>query len=46
VAVTGVDNLIVIASADAVMILPRGESQEVKKIVEALKAAKHPAMNR
>jgi len=46
VAVTGVDNLIVIASADAVMILPRGQSQDVKTIVEALKAAKHPVMKR
>lgn len=34
----GVDNLIVVATADAVLVMPRGESQRVKEIVETLKA--------
>ena len=33
----GIDNLIIIANGDQVMVLPRGESQNVKKIVEQLK---------
>lgn len=37
VAVIGVSDLIVVASGDSVLILPRGRSQEVKKIVEMLK---------
>jgi len=37
VTMAGVDNLIIIATGDSVMILPRGESQATKKIVEALK---------
>jgi mannose-1-phosphate guanylyltransferase len=34
----GVDDMIVVASGNDVLILPRGQSQDVKKIVEALKA--------
>lgn len=34
----GIDDLIVIANGSHVMILPKGRSQEVKKIAEALKA--------
>lgn len=46
VTLAGVENLIVIATGEAVMILPRGKSQDVKKIVEELKATKHPALDR
>jgi mannose-1-phosphate guanylyltransferase len=44
VTVAGVQDLIVIASHDAVMILPRGASQDVKKIVDALKQSDHPTL--
>ncbi|QLC25875.1 mannose-1-phosphate guanylyltransferase/mannose-6-phosphate isomerase [Parasphingopyxis algicola] len=40
VATVGVEDLIVVATDDAVLILPRGESQRVKEAVEALKAGK------
>ena len=32
----GVSDLIVVATADAVLILPRGQSQRVREAVEAL----------
>jgi mannose-1-phosphate guanylyltransferase len=38
IAAVGVKDLIVVASGDTVMIVPRGQSQDVKRIVEALKA--------
>jgi len=38
VALVGVSDLIVVASGNDVLILPRGRSQEVKKIIEAMKA--------
>lgn len=37
VALVGVRDLIVVAAGDDVIVLPRGRSQEVRKIVEALK---------
>jgi mannose-1-phosphate guanylyltransferase len=37
VALVGVEDLIVVASGDDILILPRGRSQEVKKIIEAMK---------
>ncbi len=37
-ALVGVSDLIVVASGDDVLILPRGRSQEVKKLIEAMKA--------
>ncbi|HEX8388183.1 MAG TPA: mannose-1-phosphate guanylyltransferase/mannose-6-phosphate isomerase [Sphingomonas sp.] len=37
VALVGVEDLIVVASGQDVLILPRGRSQEVKKLVEAMK---------
>lgn len=37
IAAVGVSDLIVVASGNDVLILPRGQSQEVKRIVEALK---------
>lgn len=44
VATLGVQDLIVIATNDAVLILPRGSSQDVKKLVDELKAREHPAL--
>ena len=37
VALVGVQDLIVVAAGDDVLVLPRGRSQEVRKIVDALK---------
>lgn len=34
----GIEDLIVVASGNDILILPRGQSQDVKKVVEALKA--------
>lgn len=39
VAVVGVDDLVVVATRDAVLVVPRERAQEVKQIVEALTAA-------
>jgi mannose-1-phosphate guanylyltransferase len=36
VALVGVEDLIVVASGDDILVLPRGRSQEVKKIIEAM----------
>jgi len=45
VTMVGVHDLIVVATRDAVMILPRGSSQDVKKIVEQLKARAHHTLD-
>jgi mannose-1-phosphate guanylyltransferase len=37
VALVGVEDLIVVATGDEVLILPRGRSQDVKRVTEALK---------
>jgi mannose-1-phosphate guanylyltransferase len=37
VAMLGVSDLIVVASGDDILILPRGRSQEVKRLIEAMK---------
>lgn len=37
VAMVGVEDLIVVASGDDILILPRGRSQEVKRLLEAMK---------
>ncbi|HWK36456.1 mannose-1-phosphate guanylyltransferase/mannose-6-phosphate isomerase [Sphingomonas sp.] len=37
IALVGVEDLIVVASGDDVLILPRGRSQDVRKIIEAMK---------
>lgn len=44
VATIGVKDLIVIATGDAVLILPRGSSQNVKQLVDELKKREHPAL--
>lgn len=46
VAAVGVEELIVIATPDAVLIMPRGASQEVKRAVEALKKDGHITLDR
>ena len=38
VGVVGVDNLVVVATADAVLVIPKDRAQDVKTIVEAIKA--------
>ena len=37
VALVGVEDLIVVASGKDILILPRGRSQEVKALIEAMK---------
>jgi mannose-1-phosphate guanylyltransferase len=39
----GIEDLIVVATGDAVLVAPRGKSQQVKEAVDALKARGHPA---
>jgi mannose-1-phosphate guanylyltransferase len=46
VAAVGIQDLIVIATGDAVLILPRGSSQDVKRAVEALKRDGHITLGR
>ena len=46
VAAVGVENLIIIATPDAVLIMPRGSSQEVKRAVERLKRDGHVTLDR
>ena len=43
VALVGVSDLIVVAAGDDILILPRGRSQEVKKLIEAMKRTDRPA---
>jgi mannose-1-phosphate guanylyltransferase len=38
--IAGVQNMIIVASGNDIMIVPRGKSQDVKKIVEALRTQK------
>ncbi len=46
VAVVGVKDVIVIATHDAVLVLPRGDSQQVKRAVEALKRDGHITLDK
>jgi mannose-1-phosphate guanylyltransferase/mannose-1-phosphate guanylyltransferase/mannose-6-phosphate isomerase len=46
VAVVGVSDLIVIATNDAVLVMPRGDSQQVKRAIERLKRDKHVTLHR
>lgn len=43
VALVGVSDLIVVADGDDVLILPRGRSQDVKRIIEAMKESREGA---
>jgi mannose-1-phosphate guanylyltransferase len=45
VAAVGVSDLIIIATKDAVLVLPRGDSQQVKRAVDALKGKGHLALD-
>jgi mannose-1-phosphate guanylyltransferase len=40
VAVVGMKDVVVVDTADAVLVLPKNKSQDVRKVVEALKAKK------
>jgi mannose-1-phosphate guanylyltransferase/mannose-6-phosphate isomerase len=40
--VIGVKDLVVVSTSDAVMVVPRARAQEVRQLVEKLKAAKRP----
>jgi mannose-1-phosphate guanylyltransferase/mannose-6-phosphate isomerase len=40
--VVGVKDLVVVNTSDAVMVVPRGRAQEVRELVDRLKAAKRP----
>jgi mannose-1-phosphate guanylyltransferase/mannose-6-phosphate isomerase len=42
IAAVGVKDLVVVSTSDAVMVVPRARSQEVKELVAKLKAAKRP----
>jgi mannose-1-phosphate guanylyltransferase len=46
VTMVGVQDLIVVATHDAVMILPRGSSQEVKRIIDRLKERAHITLDK
>lgn len=46
VAVVGVKDVIVIATHDAVLVLPRGDSQQVKRAVEALQRDGHITLDK
>jgi mannose-1-phosphate guanylyltransferase / mannose-6-phosphate isomerase len=41
-ALLGVDDLVVVATSDAVMVAPRARAQEVRELVEKLKVGKRP----
>jgi len=42
VATVGVKDMVIVSTSDAVMVVPRARAQEVKHLVEKLKAAKRP----
>lgn len=44
VAVAGMADVIVVATGDAVLVMPRGESQRVKQVVAALQEQSHPML--
>lgn len=46
VAAIGIKDLIVVATGDAVLIMPRGSSQDVKRAVEALKKQSHVTLDK
>ncbi|SNS25135.1 mannose-1-phosphate guanylyltransferase/mannose-1-phosphate guanylyltransferase / mannose-6-phosphate isomerase [Sphingomonas laterariae] len=45
VAAVGVSDLIVVATGDAVLVLPRGASQDVRRIVDELKRLRHSTLD-
>lgn len=44
VALVGVDDLVVVDTEDAVLVMPRSRSQDVRLVIEALKAAKRDSL--
>ena len=46
VAAIGVSDLIVIATKDAVLVMPRGDSQRIKRAIEMLKRDRHVTLDR
>ncbi len=46
IAAIGISDLIVIATHDAVLVMPRGDSQKVKRAIEMLKRDKHITLDR
>jgi mannose-1-phosphate guanylyltransferase/mannose-1-phosphate guanylyltransferase/mannose-6-phosphate isomerase len=46
VAAVGIKDLIVIATDDAILIMPRGSSQDVKRAVEALRKQGHVTLDK
>jgi mannose-1-phosphate guanylyltransferase len=44
VAVVGMTDVVVVDAGDAVLVLPKDKSQDVRKVVEALKAKKLKAL--
>jgi mannose-1-phosphate guanylyltransferase/mannose-1-phosphate guanylyltransferase/mannose-6-phosphate isomerase len=46
VAAIGVKDVIVIATRDAVLVMPRGDSQQVKRAVDVLKRSGHATLDR
>ncbi|WP_380876430.1 hypothetical protein ACFB49_08660 [Sphingomonas sp. DBB INV C78] len=46
IATVGVSDLIVVATGDAVLVLPRGASQDVRRIVDELKRTGHVTLDR
>ena len=45
IAAVGVEDMVVVATDDAVMVAPKDRAQEVKRITDALKAAERPEMD-
>ena len=45
VAAVGISDLIVVATDDAVMIAPRGRSQEIRHLIADLEGRKHPSLD-
>jgi mannose-1-phosphate guanylyltransferase len=45
VATLGLKDLIIVATPEAVLVLPRGRSQEIRKLVEELQARRHPGVS-
>ena len=43
IAALGIEDLIVVATPEAVLVLPRGRSQEIKSLVDALRADGDPS---
>ena len=45
-AVVGLENVVVVSTPDAVLVMPRGSSQEVKRAVQMLQREGHVTLDR